>query len=145
MAGDQPVSWLMFFTLAAGIVVAGFAFLAFLRSQRNRDVASQALVKGGNTGRAAPQGALPELVGVAVIGVVAMGLLAAGYSSKSHVETAQSTTPVGTTGSSMTQPVGMADQPKRYQPANPSPDTRSSPTSSDTGVGPANGSTGNPK
>lgn len=145
MASDQPISWLMFFTLAAAILIAGFAFLGFLRSQRNRDIAANALVKGGNRGRAAPQGALPELLGIAVIGFVAMGLLAAGYKSKSTFETAQSSTPVGTTGSSMAQPVGTADKPKQYQPANPSPDTRSSPTSSDTGIGPANGSTGSPK
>ncbi len=145
MAGDQPISWLLFFTLAAGILVSGFAFIGFLRSQRNRDVAAKALVKGGNVGRIAPQGAMPELLGVAVIGFVAMGLLTAGYKSKSTVETAQATTPIGTTGSSMAQPVGTADQPKKYQPANPAPDTRSSPTSSDTGTGPANGSTGNPK
>jgi hypothetical protein len=145
MAGDQPISWLMFFTLAAAIVIAGFAFLGFLRSQRNRDIAANALVKGGNTGRVAPQGALPELLGIAVIGFIAMGLLFAGYKSKSTFETAQSTTPVGTTGSSMSQPVGTADRPKQYQPANPEPDTRSAPTSSDTGTGSANGSTGNPK
>ena len=145
MAGDQPISWLMFFTLSAAILVAGFAFIGFLRSQRNRDVAANVLVTGGNPGRAAPQGALPELLGIALIGFVAMGLLTFGYKSKSSFETAQSTTPVGTTGSSMARPVGTADQPKRYQPANPSPDTRSSPTSSDAGTGSANGSTGNPK
>ncbi len=145
MVGDQPVSWLMFFTLAAAIMVAGFAFIGFLRSQRNRDIASNALAKDKNDGRVAPHGALPELVGVAVIGVVAMGLLAVGYSSKPTVETAQSTTPVGTTGSSMAQPANTANEPKQYQPANPSADKRSSPTSSDTGIGSAAGSTGNPK
>lgn len=145
MAGDQAISWLMFFTLAAGILFAGFAFLGFLRSQRNRDIAAQALVKSGNVDRVAPQGALPELLGIATIGFIAMGLLTAGYKSKPTVETAQSTTPVGTTGSSMAQPAGMAEKPKLYQPANPGPDTRSSPTSSDAGTGPANGSTGNPK
>ncbi len=145
MAGDQPISWLMFFTLAAAMLVAGFAFIWFLRSQTNRFIAANALVKGGNKGRVAPQGALPELLGIAVIGFIAMGLLTIGYKSKSAVETAQSTTPVGTTGSSMAQPVGSANEPKKYQPANPSPDVRSAPTSSDAGTGPANGSTGNPK
>lgn len=145
MAGDQPISWLMFFTLAAAIVVSGAAFLAFLRSQRNRDIAEQALVEGGKSGRASSGGALSELVGIAVIAMVAMGLLTAGYASKSRIETAQMTTPVGTTGSSMAQPMGTADKPKVYQPTNPAPDTRSSPTSSDTGVGSANGSTGQPK
>jgi hypothetical protein len=45
----------------------------------------------------------------------------------------------GTTG--MAQPVGTANQPKPFQPANPAPDTRAAPTSSDTGVG-SNGTTG---
>lgn len=145
MAGDQPISWLMFFTLAAAIAVAAGAFLAFLRSQRNRDIAENALVDGDRSGRSTSRGALPELVGVAAIAVAAMALLTAGYASKLRVETAQVTTPVGTTGSSMAQPAGSADKPKVYQPANPSPDTRSAPTSSDTGVGSSNGSTGQPK
>lgn len=145
MAGDQSISWLMFFTLAAGIVVAGFAFLAFLRSQRNRDVAQHALVQGGNQGHAAPQGALPELAGVAVIGLIAMALLVTGYSRKPSVETSQITTRVGTVGTGMAQQPGLANQPKQYQPVNPAPDTRAAPTSSDAGTGPANGSTGQPK
>jgi hypothetical protein len=45
----------------------------------------------------------------------------------------------------MAQPAGSSNQPKVYQPANPAPDTRSAPTSSDTGVGSENGSTGQPK
>lgn len=145
MAGDQPISWLMFFTLAAAVVVAGGAFLAFLRSQRNRDIAENALVDGDQSGRSSSRGALSELVGIAVIAVAAMALLTAGYASKSRVETAQATTPVGATGGGMAQPAGSAEKPKVYQPANPAPDTRSSPTSSDTGVGSSNGSTGQPK
>ena len=31
MSGDAPVSWLMFFTLAAGLVVAAGFFLNFLQ------------------------------------------------------------------------------------------------------------------
>jgi hypothetical protein len=83
-----------------------------------------------------------------VIALAVIGLLTAGYASKSRVETAQITTPVGqTTGQSqgMVQPAGSSERPKTYQPVNPAPDTRAAPTSSDTGVGPANGSTGQPK
>ncbi|WP_315812386.1 hypothetical protein [Bradyrhizobium sp. SZCCHNR2028] len=38
--GDQPISWLMFFTLAAAIIIAAGAFLAFLRSRHNREIAA---------------------------------------------------------------------------------------------------------
>ncbi len=143
MIGDQPVSWLMFFTLASAIIVAARAFIYFLRSEHNRDIAATALVKKGSAGRVTPQGAFPELGGIAAVMVVAMGLLAAGYMQRSHFErrlfTAQ------TSGGGMAQPVGIADKPKVYQPANPQSDTRSAPTSSDTGTGSANGSTGKPK
>lgn len=153
MQGDNPISWLMFFTLAATVFVIAGAFIYFLRSRRNRDIAAEAL--GGDNSRvgATPNGAGPELVGFAVIAIAVMALLAIGYKGKSRVETAQLTTPVGdkagstsagkTTG--MAQPAGTADQPKVYQPANPAPDTRSAPTSSDTGVGSENGNTGQPK
>jgi hypothetical protein len=163
MQGDNPISWLMFFTLAATVFVIAGAFLYFLRSQRNRDIAADAL--GGDNSRVGttPNGAGPELIGFAVIAVAVMALLATGYASKSRVQTVQLTTPVAegttvgqasgqrsgaTTGTSPqgnAQPAGTADAPKVYQPANPAPDTRSAPTSSDTGVGNANGSTGQPK
>jgi hypothetical protein len=74
--------------------------------------------------------------------------LATGYASKSRIETAAAPTPVGqTTGMSqgMAQPAGSSNHPKIYQPANPAPDARSAPTSSDTGIGSENGSTGQPK
>ena len=148
MQGDNPISWLMFFTLAATIFIIAGAFIYFLHSRTNREIASEAL--GGDNSRvgATPNGAAPELIGLAVICLAVMGLLATGYASKPRVETAQTTTPVGqTTGASkgMTQPVGSSNEPKRYQPANPGPDTRVAPTSSDTGVGSENGSTGQPK
>ena len=152
MQGDNPISWLMFFTLAAGVFIIAGAFIYFLRSRTNREIAAEAL--GGDNSRkgATPNGAGPELIGFAVLTIAVMGLLAVGYNGKSRVETAQMTKPVGstTTGpvggatTGMAQPVGTADQPKLYQPANPAPDTRSAPTSSDTGTGPANGSTGQP-
>jgi len=163
MQGDSPVSWLMFFTLASGVFIIAGAFIYFLRSQRNRDIAAEAL--GGDNSKvgATPNGAGPELIGFAVIALAVMGLLSTGYARKSTAETAQMTRPVAegttvgqasgqrsgtTTGTSPqgnAQPVGTADAPKVYQPANPAPDTRSAPTSSDTGIGNANGSTGQPK
>ena len=64
MNGDQPISWLMFFTLAAGVVIVGFAFINFIKSRSNRAVAADTL-EGNGTGRgAAPDGALPELLGI---------------------------------------------------------------------------------
>lgn len=148
MQGDNPVSWLMFFTLAATVFIIAGAFIYFLRSRTNREIAAKALEGNGSRVGATPNGAGAELIGFAVIAIAAMGLLAAGYASKSRVETSQITTPVGrTTGMSqgMAQPAGSSNEPKVYQPVNPAPDTRSAPTSSDTGVGPANGSTGQPR
>jgi hypothetical protein len=144
MQGDNPISWLMFFTLAAGVFIVAGAFIYFLRSRTNREIAAEAL--GGDQSRqgATPNGAGPELIGFAVIGIAVMGLLATGYNGKSRSETSQMTTPVGGTTTGMAQP-DSANQPKPYQPVNPAPDTRAAPTSSDTGVGAENGSTGQPK
>ena len=80
-----------------------------------------------------------------VLALAVMGLLTVGYNGKSRVETAQAPTTVGGATTGMAQPVGTPDQPKRYQPVNPAPDTRAAPTSSDTGIGSENGSTGQPK
>jgi hypothetical protein len=148
MQGDNPISWLMFFTLAATTFIIAGSFIYFLRSRTNREIAAEALEGNGSRVGATPNGAGAELVGFAAVALAVMGLLTAGYAGKSRVETAAVTTPVGqTTGMSqgMAQPAGSADQPKIYQPANPAPDTRSAPTSSDTGVGSENGSTGQPK
>jgi hypothetical protein len=153
MHGDNPISWLMFFTLAATTFIIAGAFIYFLRSSTNREIAAEALEGNGSRVGATPNGAGPELIGFAVIAFAVMGLLATGYAGKSKIETAAVTTPVGqTTGTSqgtaqqgMAQPAGSSNQPKVYQPANPAPDTRSAPTSSDTGVGDQNGSTGQPK
>jgi len=136
MQGDNPISWLMFFTLAATTFIIAGSFIYFLRSRTNREIAAEALEGNGSRVGATPNGAGAELIGFAAIGLAVMGLLTAGYASKSRVETAAVTTPVGqTTGMSqgMAQPAGSADEPKIYQPANPAPDTRSAPTSSDTG------------
>ena len=145
MQGDNPISWLMFFTLAATVFIIAGAFIYFLRSRTNCEIAAGALEGNGSRVGATPNGAGAELIGFAVLALAAMGLLATGYSGKSKTETAAVTTPVGGTTTGMAQPAGSSNQPKLYQPANPAPDTRSAPTSSDTGVGPENGSTGQPK
>ncbi|MGA7803195.1 hypothetical protein [Bradyrhizobium sp.] len=145
MQGDNPISWLMFFTLAATVFVIAGAFIYFLRSRANREIAAATLEGSGSRTGPTPSGAGAELIGFAVLAVALMGLLAIGYHDKSRIETAQTPTPVGGTTTGMAQPPGLANQPKRYQPANPAPDTRAAPTSSDTGVGPDNGSTGQPK
>lgn len=150
MQGDQPISWLMFFTLAAGIVIAAGAFISFLRSQHNRDIAAMALEGNGRSGPGfVPSGALPELAGVFVAALVVMGLLFAGYQSGGRaqfaggdkatpVPTAPSNTDRGTTvgaGARVTPP----EAPTKNQPFNPAPDMRAAPTSSPTGAGPESG------
>lgn len=144
MNGDQPVSWLMFFTLIAGVVIVGGFFINFLRSRHNREIAENILEGDGRSRGMAPSGAGPELIGLAVFALVAMGLLAVGYSNKSGTEVAQA--PVGqTTGKSgVLQAPGSQNAPKPYQPANPATDNRVSPTGSDTGVGSSPGNTGTP-
>jgi hypothetical protein len=139
MHGESPITWLMFFTLAATLcIIAGF-FIYFLRSRTNRDIAANALEGNGSSVGAAPSGAGPELIGFAVLALALMGLLTAGYSANTHRQTAQITNPVGGTSTGMAQPAGSSNQPKPYQPANPAPDPRAAPTSSSTGVGSDNG------
>jgi hypothetical protein len=138
MQGDAPISWLMFFTFAAVIFIIAGSSIYHLRSRRNRDIAANALAGDGAQRAPTSSGALPDLLGLFVLVLVAMGLLGFGYAHKSTYETAQAQTSP-TVGKSMAQPAGLAEQPKVYQPANPAPDTRSAPTSSDTGVGPDNG------
>jgi hypothetical protein len=148
MHGDNPLSWLMFFTLAATTFIIAAAFIYLLRSSTNREIAAEALEGDRSRAGARPNGAGPELIGFAVIALAVMGLLATGYAGKSKVKTAAVTTPVGQTigkSQGMAQPADSSNQPKVYQPANPAPDTRSAPTSSDTGVGDQNGATGQPK
>jgi hypothetical protein len=149
MEGDQPISWLMFFTLAAVIVVGAGVFLNFLRSRHNREIAAVALEGNNRSGPGmTPSGALPELVGLFVLALVAMGLLTAGYQSHSAAHfAAGSATPVptapsnrdrGTTvgaGATVTPP----EAPTKDQPSNPAPDVRNAPTSSPTGAGPESG------
>ncbi|PSO21543.1 hypothetical protein [Bradyrhizobium sp. MOS003] len=145
MQGDNAISWLMFFTLAATTFIIAGAFIYFLRSHTNREIAANALEGNGSSRGVAPSGAGPELIGFAVLAFAVMGLLTVGYNGKARVETAQAPAPVGGATTGMAQPVGTPDQSKPYQPVNPAPDTRAAPTSSNTGTGPENGSTGLPK
>jgi hypothetical protein len=145
MQGDNPISWLMFFTLASAVFIIAGGFIYFLRSRTNREIAAATLEGNGPRTGATPSGAGPELIGFAVLALAVMALLATGYRGKSPTETAQMTTPVGGNTTGMAQPAGTSNQPKPYQPANPAPDTRAAPTSSDTGVGSENGSAGAPK
>ena len=43
MSGDTPISWLMFFTLSAGIAVGAGLLISFLRTRHNREIAAYAL------------------------------------------------------------------------------------------------------
>ncbi|WP_322514052.1 hypothetical protein SR870_13410 [Rhodopseudomonas palustris] len=155
MDGEQPISWLMFFTLAAGLAIVAFAFLNFIKSRSNRAVAADTLEGNGHGRGAAPDGALPELIGVTVFALVAMGLLATGVTARNDTQTAQVSQPAATgsaagnaTGAAsgnttgMAQPQGIQNEPKRYQPANPGTDPRVAPTGSDAGVGSSPGNTG---
>ena len=138
MQGDNPVSWLMFFTLAATVFIIAGSFIYFLRRREHREIASGALQENGRTGPT-PHGAGTELIGFGVLALAILGLLALGYHGKPRDEIAQAPSPVGGTTSGMAQPPGLANQPKPYQPANPAPDTRAAPTSSSTGAGSDNG------
>jgi hypothetical protein len=42
-SSGEPISWLMFFTLGAGLIIAVVAFSYFLRSRRNRAIAQDAV------------------------------------------------------------------------------------------------------
>ena len=137
MTGDAPITWLMFFTLAAGIVVAAGMFIAFLRSRHNREIAAYALEGDGRSRALEPSGAGPELVGLLVIALVSMALLTTGYRANSGTMVAGSsgTSPNNQLATERTDP----NTPKPYQPQNPAPDLRQSPTGSTTGQGASSG------
>src|ERR1700743_1607184 len=86
MNGDAPLGWLMFFTLAAGVVVAAGMFLSFLRSRHNREVAAYAVQGNGGSRGVEPSGAAAELGGLLAVALVAMVLLAFGYRSHSGMQ-----------------------------------------------------------
>jgi hypothetical protein len=136
MNGDAPISWLMFFTLAAGIVVACGFFLSFLRSRHNREIAAVTLQGDGRSRGLEPSGAAPELIGLLAAAFIAMALLTFGYHARQGVAT------VGTGNGAnnlLATPRTDPEAPKPYQPQNPAPDTRAAPTSSSTGAGAESG------
>jgi hypothetical protein len=136
MTGDAPITWLTFFTLAAGIIVAAGLFAQFLRSRHNREIAALALEGDGRSKHGEPSGAGVELIGIFMIAMVAMGLLVVGYRSDAGRVVGPSTSAANNNlATERTSP----DTPKPYQPANPAPDTRAAPTGTTTGQGPDNG------
>ena len=133
MTGDAPISWLMFFTLVAGLVVASGLMISFLQSRHNREIAANALEGDGRSRRGEPSGAGAELIGLFVVALVAMGLLTAGYTMRRDVKPTPSQASSernNNLATSRTDP----NTPKPYQPQNPEPDTRAAPTGSATGI-----------
>lgn len=96
MQGDQPISWLMFFTFAATIFIIAGGFIYFLSSRRNREIAEGALA-GGERPRVdkGADGALPDLLGITVFAFIAMGLLAIGVTNRPSQERADKPPLVG--------------------------------------------------
>jgi hypothetical protein len=131
MTGDAPLTWLTFFTLGAGVIVAAGMFLFFLRSRHNREIAAYALEGDGRSRGPAPSGAGAELIGLFAVALIAMGLLTFGYRSHSATATASGGGANNQLATQRTDP----NTPKPYQPANPAPDTRMAPTGSTTGQG----------
>ena len=132
MAGDAPITWLMFFTLGAGLVVAGGMFISFLRSRHNRELAACALQGNGRSRGVEPSGAGAELLALLAVALVAMALLSFGY--RSHSGTMVADTKTGP-NNELATPRTDPNTAKPYQPANPAPDLRTSPTGSTTGQG----------
>lgn len=138
MNGDAPIAWLMFFTLAAGLVVAAGFFLQFLRSRHNRAIAATALGGDGRSDRGEPDGAGAELGGLGAVALLAMVLLAFGYHSHAGSTVSTSTSAPGPNNQLATERTDPS-APKPYQPSNPAADTRSATTGSSTGSGPDSG------
>lgn len=83
MQGDQPISWLMFFTFAATIFIIAFSFIHFASRRRNREIAENALTGSDHpASNKVADGALPDLLGITLFAFIAMGLLALGYSHR---------------------------------------------------------------
>src|ERR1700761_751376 len=115
MNGDAPLNWLMFFTLAAGVVVAGGLFMAFLRSRHNREVAAYALQGDGQSRGTEPSGAVAELGGLLIAALIAMVLLSFGYRSHSGAQISEAPgVPNNQLATERTDP----NAPKPYQPQN---------------------------
>jgi hypothetical protein len=138
MAGETPITWLMFFTLGAALIVAAGLFISFLRSRHNRELAANALQGDGRSRSGEPSGAGAELIGLFAVAAFAMALLAFGYNSYGGSKVAGANTRAGS-NNELATPRTDPNTPKPYQPANPAPDTRAAPTGSTTGQGPDSG------
>jgi hypothetical protein len=86
----------MFFTFAATIFVIAGAFIYFLRSRRNREIAADALA-GGDHPRVnkGTDGAPPDLLGITMFAFIAMALLTVGFKTKPLSEQTQNPPLVG--------------------------------------------------
>ena len=135
MSGDAPLSWLMFFTLAAGVVVGAGFFLGFLRSRHNREIAAYALEGDGRSRGVEPSGAGAELGALLAAALVAMALLVFGYRAHSVSSASEASQSNNRLATERTDP----HKPKPYQPENPLPDMRADPTGSSSGSGPDSG------
>ena len=137
MNGDAAISWLMFFTLSAGVVVSAALLISFLRSRHNREIAAYALEGDGRSQGGEPSGAATELLALAAAAAIAMALLTVGYASRGDMKV----TPVNSSAANnqLAQPRTDPNTPKPYQPENPAPDPRSAVTGAPTGVGSDNG------
>jgi hypothetical protein len=121
----------MFFTLAAGLIVAVGFFLFFLRSRHNRAIAASTLGGEHHSRGVEPDGAGAELGGLLVVAIVAMALLALGYHSHAGSTVSETSSPNNQLATDRNNP----NTPKPYQPQNSAPDTRSAPTGSSAGSG----------
>ncbi|TKW79567.1 MAG: hypothetical protein DI543_04535 [Bradyrhizobium icense] len=137
MSGDAPISWLMFFTLAAGLVVAAGFFISFLRSRHNREIAALALEGDGRSRRGEPSGAGLELGGLLALALVAIALLVVGY--RAGPGTAVTASSTAAPNNQLATERSNPNTPKPYQPENPAPDLRTAPTGTTTGQGSNNG------
>ena len=134
MNGDAPISWLMSFTLGAGLIVAAGFFLYFLRSRHNRAIAAAALGGDQRSRGVELDGAGAELGGLLIVALIAMALLAFGYRSHGGSTVSQSASTSAPNNQLATERTDLA-APKSYQPANPAPDKRAATTGSSTGTG----------
>jgi len=132
MQGDAPITWLMFFTLAAGLAVAAGFFISFLRSRHNREIAALALEGDGRSRRGEPSGAGTELGGLLVVSLIAMTLLVVGYRTGPGMAV---TSDGAAQNNQLATGRSNPNTPKPYQPENPAPDGRTAPTGSTTGQG----------
>jgi NADH:ubiquinone oxidoreductase subunit K len=137
MKGDAAISWLMFFTLSAGVVVGAALLISFLRSRHNREIAAYVLEGDGRSRRGEPSGAGVELLALAAVAAVAMALLAFGYTSRGDMKV--TAVNPSAANNELARPRTDPNAPKPYQPENPAPDQRSAVTGSSTGVGPDSG------